>query len=491
VTAGVDEVSIVPLRERMRSALVERAGVSRRKATMAVLLSGVFTVHFAITLLVVVLDTVAKDLDTTVSVVSWSITAPMLMFAVIGPAFGTLGDLVGHKRVFVGGLLGAGIFAGLAAIAPNAPLLIVLRTLSAACGSATGPSAMAFTNRMFAPHERVRPLGMWSFVTAGAPVIGVVAGVPLVELVGWRVIFLIQAPLCVLGALTSWWLLRDTERQPHARFDAAGALTLGGGAALLLLGINRGSSWGWTSPMIVSAIIIGLMLLVAFVQVERRVAAPMVPPAWFRTRNIAFPVLSQSLANFAYMGGFMILPQMLKDGVGLSLATVGWLIIARPLTFAIAAPLGARVTMRTGERFAGMFGSMTVFTSMIVLSTIREGTPLWVIAFGLGLSGLGLGVASPALSALLANAVRDHELGIASAMQQLISQMGALLGATVMITVHEATLDDGVLSSYANALVIGASLCVVAGLLAGEVRSTDRSGTDPDPAGSGVTGTTA
>jgi predicted MFS family arabinose efflux permease len=243
--------------------------------------------------------------------------------------------------------------------------------------------------------------------------------------------------------------------------------------------------------MIVSAIVVGLMLLVAFVQVERRVAAPMVPPAWFRTRNIAFPVLSQSLANFAYMGGFMILPQMLKDGVGLSLATVGWLIIARPLTFAIAAPLGARVTMRTGERFAGMFGSMTVFTSMIVLSTIREGTPLWVIAFGLGLSGLGLGVASPALSALLANAVRDHELGIASAMQQLISQMGALLGATVMITVHEATLDDGVLSSYANALVIGASLCVVAGLLAGEVRSTDRSGTDPDPAGSGATGTTA
>ena len=121
MTAGVDEVSIVPLRERMRSALVERAGVSRRKATMAVLLSGVFTVHFAITLLVVVLDTVAKDLDTTVSVVSWSITAPMLMFAVIGPAFGTLGDLVGHKRVFVGGLLGAGVFAGLAAIAPNAP----------------------------------------------------------------------------------------------------------------------------------------------------------------------------------------------------------------------------------------------------------------------------------------------------------------------------------------------------------------------------------
>jgi len=245
MTAGVDEVGVAPLRERMRSALVERTGISRRKAVMTVLLAGAFTVSFTITLLVVVLDTVATDLGSTVSVVSWSITAPMLVFAVVGPAFGTLGDLIGHKRVFVGGLLGAGIFAGLAALAPNAPMLIALRTLSAAFGSATGPSAMAFTNRLFEPHERVRPLGVWSFVTAGAPVLGVVAGVPLVATVGWRIIFLVQAPLCVLGAVVAWWLLRDTERKPSAKFDVAGALTLGLGAAVILLGINRAGAWGW------------------------------------------------------------------------------------------------------------------------------------------------------------------------------------------------------------------------------------------------------
>ena len=248
MTAGVDEVALAPLRERVRSVLIERTGVSRRKATMAVLLAGAFTVSFTITLLVVVLDTVASDLGSSVSVVSWTITGPMLVFAVVGPAFGTLGDLFGHKRVFVGGLLGAGIFAGLAAFAPNAPALILLRTLSAACGSATGPSAMAFTSRMFEPHERVRPLGVWSFVTAGAPVLGVVAGVPLVSTVGWRVIFFVQAPLCALGAVLAWWLLRDTERKPGAKFDAAGAATLGAGAALVLLGVNRGGAWGWTSP---------------------------------------------------------------------------------------------------------------------------------------------------------------------------------------------------------------------------------------------------
>ena len=474
MTAGVDEVALTPLRERVRSALVERIGISRRKATMSVLLAGVFTVSFTITLLVVVLSRVAEDLDSTVSVVSWSITAPMLAFAITGPAFGRLGDLVGHKRVFVGGLLGAGLFAGLAALAPSASWLVALRTLSAASGAATGPSAMAFINRMFDPQERVRPLATWSFVTAGAPVLGVVAGVPLVETVGWRVIFLAQAPLCVAGALLAWWLLRDTEKQSGVRFDAAGAITLGVGAALVLLGVNRGTAWGWSSPFIVASLASGLVLLVVFGTIERRVAAPMVPPRWFRTRNVAFPVLSVSLNNFGYMGGFILVPQMLDKGVGLSLETIGWVIIARPLTFALAAPLAARVTMRTGERFAGMFGSMTVFTSMIVLSTVREATPLLVIALGLAFSGLGLGVASPALSSLLANAVDDSEMGTASAMHQLMAQIGALLGAAVMISVHEATLDQGVLPSYSNALVVGAALCVVAGLLAGEVRSTVR-----------------
>ncbi len=474
MTAGVDEVALTPLRERVRSALVERIGISRRKATMSVLLACVFTVSFTITLLVVVLSRVAEDLDSTVSVVSWSITAPMLAFAITGPAFGRLGDLVGHKRVFVGGLLGAGLFAGLAALAPSASWLVALRTLSAASGAATGPSAMAFINRMFDPQERVRPLATWSFVTAGAPVLGVVAGVPLVETVGWRVIFLAQAPLCVAGALLAWWLLRDTEKQSGVRFDAAGAITLGVGAALVLLGVNRGTAWGWSSPFIVASLASGLVLLVVFGAIERRVVAPMVPPRWFRTRNVAFPVLSVSLNNFGYMGGFILVPQMLDKGVGLSLETIGWVIIARPLTFALAAPLAARVTMRTGERFAGMFGSMTVFTSMIVLSTVREATPLWVIALGLAFSGLGLGVASPALSSLLANAVDDSEMGTASAMHQLMAQIGALLGAAVMISVHEATLDQGVLPSYSNALVVGAALCVVAGLLAGEVRSTVR-----------------
>ena len=162
---------------------------------------------------------------------------------------GKAGDLWGHKRLFVFGLLGAAIFALGSAFAWNAVSLIVLRTLSAASGSATGPAAMAYINRLFDDDERVRPLGVWSFVTAGAPVIGVVAGTPLVEAFGWRIIFLVQVPLCLLGAAISQKLLPDTERQSNVRFDVKGSVTLGTGAVLVLLTINRGNHWGWASQI--------------------------------------------------------------------------------------------------------------------------------------------------------------------------------------------------------------------------------------------------
>lgn len=471
---GVDEVSVIPWSILLRRKIVQRVGVSRRRATLGVLLGCVFTVSFMITLLVVSLKTVADDLGSSTSIISWAITAPMLAFAVVGPAFGKLGDLKGHKRVFVGGLFVAGVFALCTAFAWNATSMIVFRTLSAAGGSALGPAAMSYINRMFDPSERVRPLGYWSFVTAGAPVIGVVAGVPLVALFGWRTIFLIQAPLCLVGCLVAMWLLGDTERRKNVKFDFKGALLLGFGSVLILLAINRGSSWGFSSSRTLLVAALGVASLYFFVRVEQRASDPMLPLKWFRTRNVAFPITSQALTNFAYMGGFLLVPQLLETGLGFSTAHIGWLIIARPLVFSLVAPLSGRISMRIGERNAGVIGASAVLASMLTLSQIGFGTSNFMIVLGLALSGAGLGIASPSLTALLANSVDNKDLGVASAMQQLLNQMGAVLGAAVMIGVHESTISSGVVKSFSYALLVGAVGSAVGILAAFAVRSTPR-----------------
>ena len=469
---GVDEVSVIPWSLLIRQKIVQRVGVSRRKATLVVLLSCVFTVSFMITLLVVSLKTVADDLNSTTAIISWAITAPMLAFGVVGPGFGKIGDLWGHKRVFVYGLFFAGVFALCTAFAWNATSMIVFRTLSAAGGSALGPAAMAYINRMFDPSERVGPLGYWSFVTAGAPVIGVVAGVPLVAVFGWRTIFIIQAPLCLAGCLVAMWLLGDTERRKNVKFDIKGALLLGAGSVLILLAINRGPSWGFGSSRTLLVAVVGVATLGLFARVEQQASDPMLPLKWLRTRNVAFPVTSQALTNFAYMGGFMIVPQLLETGLGFSTSHIGWLIIARPLMFSLVAPFSGRVSSRIGERNAGIIGACAVVASMLLLSQIDVGASDLLIIFGLSLSGIGLGISSPALTALLANSVDNKDLGVASAMQQLLNQMGAVLGAAIMIGIHEATINSGVVKSYSYALLAGAVSSVIAIFAASAVRST-------------------
>jgi EmrB/QacA subfamily drug resistance transporter len=473
--AGVDEVGVAPWPILLRQRIARRVGIDRRWAILIVVLSGLFTVAFTITLLAVSLQRIATDLDSDIATVSWTITGPMLAFGVVGPAYGKAGDLWGHKRVFLLGLLGAGIFAALTAVAWSATSLIAFRVLSSTAGAATGPSTMAFVNRLFPPDERVKPLGYWTFVSAGAPVLGVVAGAPLVEAFGWRVIFVIQAPLCLAGVLVGLWLLPDTERRDNVRFDIAGSLALGLGAASVLAAISQGARWGWTSPLMIGVLTAGALLLVAFVRVERRVAEPLMPLHWLRTRNVAVPVGVQSLANFAYMGGFLLAPQVLTRLLDYSTSRTGLVVIARPLTFAVVAPLAGYLTMRIGERRSAVGGTALVACSMVGFVFVEPDSGALLIVVALALSGAGFGLAGPALTSLVANAVDDADLGVAGALQQLITQLGAVLGSVVMTSVQQASEQrSGLDGSFRPAFAVAAVVAATATVLATFVRSTPR-----------------
>lgn len=473
-SAGVDEIGVIPWPILLRRRLAQKVGLDQRWAVLWVVLSGLFTTGFTITLLVVSLERIAGEVHTTPTVLTWAITGPMLAFGVVGPAFGKAGDLWGHKRIFVGGLLFASLFSLLSALAWNAGFLILFRTLAATAGSACGPSAMAYINRMFDAGERVKPLGYWSFVTAGSPVIGVVLCGPLVDHVGWRAIFAVQAPMCFVGFLLAAWLLPQTDRRSDVKFDIWGSLTLGVGACLLLAGISQGRTWGWSSTATIGCFVGSVLLVVAFALIEQRAAAPLVVLRWFRTRNFAWPVLSQMMANFAYMGGFFLIPQVLGHrGLGFSTSTIGNLVIPRPLTFSLLAPLAAIVTIRVGERIAGMAGAVALITSMLMWATVGQGAGYPFIIAATAMSGVGLGISSPALTSLMAGSVDPADLGVAGAMQQLMTQLGAVLGSAVLATAS-ATATAGNMSSFHTAFIIAAVVAAGAGVCASFVHSTPR-----------------
>lgn len=471
------------------------ASAHYRTIVLVSALVGLFSVGFSITVLAVSVATIADDLDTTVSLMVWVVTGPIFAYALLGPSAGKLADMFGPRRVWLTSMAAVTVFAALSAVAWGGAWLVLFRVLGAAVGAAAGPSSVSMINRLYARHERARALGWWSMVAAGGPVVGVVIGGRIVEDYSWRWIFAGQVPLTLAAVALGFLVLPVLPGRRGVRFDVAGTVLLALGAVSLLLALNQGPSKGWTSPVVVAGFLATPVLLAGFVSVERRAESPLLPLRYLRERNFTFSVVNQFCLNFAYMGAFTITPLMLMSVLGWGEAKIGDLSIARPLTFAIAGPVSGALAVRVGERLNAAVGGLAIALSMLGLAAIGPDRGELAVVVALALSGLGMGMAAPAMAASLANAVDEHDLGVAAAFQQMCAQIGVVVGTQIMLSVQLAqapplpevpdgdTLDpaalapatlDALASSYHWAYLVGAGVAVLGIGAALFVRSTRR-----------------
>jgi EmrB/QacA subfamily drug resistance transporter len=474
---GADEVAILPwpMLFRLRRRVAQRVEASDRYRwwILWTVLAGLFSVGFTITILAVSLPRIAADLHSDTATLTWVITGPLLAFGVVGPVLGKAGDVYGHKRVFLLGLCGSILFAAASASAPNAAALITFRVLGVAEGAATGPASMAMIMRAFPEDERVKAMGFWSLVGAGAPVLGVVAGGPIVEHFSWRLIFVAQVPFTVAALVLAALILPRSERGTNeGRLDVPGVLTLGAGVTALLFGLNRGPQWGWSNPVVVAAFLAAPALIAAFVGIERGAEQPLIPLDYFRRRNFTFPIAVQFFANFAYMGSFILTPLFLKEAFGYGETRIGLLSIARPLSFSLTAPVAGYLAVRLGERKAAVAGTGLVVLSMLVWTGVAPGAADVHVMGALALAGVGLGVASPSMAAAIANAVDEDSLGIAGAAQQLVTQVGIVAGIQLAQTWQAARQPAlGLAPSYQQAYLLLGLVALLGVGCAGFVRA--------------------
>ena len=322
------------------------------------------------------------------------------------------------------------------------------------------PAALSLINRIIPADRRARAMGYWTMVGAGGPVVGVVAGGPLVEAFGWRWIFAVQAPVVLATiALAVAVLPRRDTTADTGPFDVAGAAALGGAVLTLLLGLNRGSVLGWTHPLIVACFVATPLFVALFLRVERTAIDPLLSLDYLRLRAFRMVLVAQFGISFAYMGSFILAPQLLQSEFGYTEGHTGLLLIARPLTFAIAGPLlgtfGARI-----PAFATAAGASGVAVSMIAIGSLAPGHPDWLIAASLALAGFGFGICSPAMTVAVIDTVAADDVGVAGATLQSANMVGTVVGIQTLQTVQAAGTG---LSSYSNALYVG---CVVAALAA-------------------------
>ncbi|WP_420433791.1 MFS transporter [Candidatus Poriferisocius sp.] len=407
-----------------------------RWAVLGLTMAGIASTSFPITVLSASLPEIATDLTTSESAVSWVQTAPLIAMAVGTPVAGKVGDLYGHRRLYLWGYALATCFAVLTGLAWNVGSLVAMRTLGQFIGAATLPASMAIIMTVFARRERALALGYWSAVTALSPAIGVALGGFMVDAFGWRTIFFIQAVPSMIALLAAIPLLPETARKPEVRFDIGGAVSLGLAVAGLLMAINRGPEWGWGHPLVLAGLAVGPTAIAAFCTIERLTADPLFPLDFLGRRGFVVPNLVTFLGHMAYMGTLVVAPFMLEGAFGITdVSRISAALIARPVGFSVGAWYAGRVESRLGGRTIMISGGL-------IMSAALAGTGAAILAGWLAavivllfVAGVGQGTIRPAAVAGVANSVDDADLGVASGAHQMIGHIGAATGITIMITV--------------------------------------------------------
>lgn len=438
-----------------RAALLARLDATGRYPTWVLLaaLAGMFATAFPITILAVSLASIAEEFSADETTMAWVISAPMLLSAVTFPLLGKLGDQRGHRRVFLVGFAGSTIVAALTAIAWDPASLIGFRTLAAMLGGATQPTAMALIFSVTPPAQRVRAMGWWSMTTAAAPALGLFAGGPLVDLFGWRIVFLIQAAFSIVALVLAMIVLRETPRL-RVRFDLAGsvALCLGVGGLMYALGSVR-SPAGFAEWIPVS-LAIGVCGMIAFVFIERRVAAPLMPLAFFRSANFSATLATNAFTSAAYMGAFVVAPILLL-AQGYSVTTASYIVLLRTVSLTICSPLGGRFGEAYGERVASIVGCAILTLGLFASAWAALAGSLALFVVGLALQGAGHGLSQPSITAAIARSVPFHDLGIAGAANRLMGQGGAAFGITLLALAYGGR---GTPEAFALAFAVGGGL---------------------------------
>lgn len=451
--------SLEPLPAGARARLVERLAASGRYPSFVLLaaLAGMFAATFPITILTVSLASIAHEFGTAETTMAWVIAAPMLVSAVALPLLGKLGDLRGHRRVFLFGTAAATLTAVATCFAWSAGSLIGFRTLAATLGGATQPTAMALIFSVTPREQRVRAMGWWSMTGAGAPMIGLAVGGPLVDWLGWRVVFAMQAFFCALAFAIAFAVLRETPRR-RVGFDVPGALTLALGVAGLMLALGQIREYGLGSPWVLGSLAIGVLGITAFWRIEQRVVSPLLPPALLRARRFTAPLLANAFTSASYMGAFVVAPYLLQRTFGLSITATSGMLLLRTASYTFGSPAGGALGERFGERMAARIGCGVMVVAMGLLAGGAWVSSFAIVAAGLVLQGVGYGLCTPSISSAASNAAHDDDIGIASAVSRLMGSVGAAFGVTFLTLLY-----GGQDTPHAFTLAFGAGAALAIG----------------------------
>jgi EmrB/QacA subfamily drug resistance transporter len=449
-------------------------GISRKNGwTLGIVSVALFMVVLDNLVVNVALPTIHRELGASIQSLEWTVNAYVLAYAVLLLTGAALGDRFGRKRMF---LLGLAVFTGasaLAALARSTDLLITARAVQGAGAAIVTPLTLTLLAEAFPQERRGIAIGVWSGISGIAVALGPLVGGAVVQSLSWHWIFWLNVPIgIVLAPLAARWLTES--RGPYGKLDLPGLALASSGLFGVVFGLVRAQSLGWTSPSILAALGAGVALLAAFVAWERRAAEPMLPMSFFAERSFAVTNVASLTMYFGMFGSIFFLSQYMQNvlgntpfqaGLKLLVWTGGTMLVA-PLAGVFSERFGSRLFMFTGLSLQA--GALAWLNSIFAthLAYAQMLVPFFMAGAGMAL------VFAPSANAVLAS-VRTEQAGQASGANNMIREVGGVLGIAVLATIFtgsggysspQAFVDGLIPAIWVGVAVLGFGALVVLAL---------------------------
>jgi EmrB/QacA subfamily drug resistance transporter len=422
------------------------------------LLLGLFLAALDQTIVSTAIRRIGDDLHG-LSLQAWVTTSFLITSTLTTPLYGKLSDIYGRKQLF---LIAISIFVTGSALCGLSTSMYMLAAFRAFQGLGAGglfALAIAILADIVSPQQRPRYMGYMMAVFATSSVLGPVVGgflsgqSSILGITGWRWIFYVNVPIGLFALVVVNKVLRLPARHGTARVDWRGAVAMVVCLVPLLVVAEQGREWGWGSPVALLCYLLGVAGLAAFIWAEDRAGNDaLIPLRMFRIRAFAIGSAQSVILGVGMFGGLASIPLYLQIVKGASPMKAGLLLL--PLVGALMATslIVGRISTRTGKlRRYPIMGTLFLMASMLLLSTVHAGTPLWPTDLYMALFGIGLGMCMQTIQLSMQNAADPRDIGVASAANTFFRQLGGTLGTAVFLSILFSTAPTKISTAFAKA----------------------------------------
>jgi EmrB/QacA subfamily drug resistance transporter len=460
--------------------MLDQSKAQQRKWwALALLATAQFVVVLDASVVNVAMPSIGRDLGLSQEGLAWLINAYVLAFGGFLLLGGRMADLLGRRRVFMGGfiLFAVASFAG--GLATSGGTLIAARALQGLGAAILSPAALSLVTTTFAEGaERNTALGVWGAVAAGGGAAGSLLGGVITQSLGWEWVLWINTPIGIAAAALAPALLMESKAVTAQRsFDALGAITVTGGLVALVYGVIDGFE-----P---AALALAAALLVAFVITESRATNPLVPYAIFRSRSLTGATVSGVLMGGALIGLFFFATLYLQQVLGYGPLKAGVSFLPLALTIGASAGLASQLSTKLGPKPVLIAGLLVQAAGLYWFSHVSAGGSfLGDVLFPSLIVALGMGLAFVPLTIAALSGVNESESGLASGLMATAQQIGQAVGLAVLtgVATTAAPTPDALTSGFQDAFLVAAAFALIAALAAALIiRQTSAIGRTGEP----------